>query len=101
MLLLQREPAGPWWVAAMVLAFLVDLIGVAASSALVGAVAAAVVAALMVQLAQRVAWLRLAPVLGALGLFGGLILTGLHDQHGPPLLAGAYVAAVLFAGTQS
>lgn len=99
-LVLRRESAGPWWVAAVVLALLVDLIGVAVSSALVGAMAAAVVAALVVPLAQRVAWSHLAPALGVAGLLGGLILTVLRDQHGPPLLTGAYVAAILVAVVQ-
>lgn len=99
-LLLRREPAGPWWVALVVFALLVDLIGLAVSGTLVAAIAAAVVAAIIAQLAQRVAWSQLSPALGAAGLLGGLILVGVRDQHGPPLFAGAAVAAILMAVAQ-
>ncbi|MFN8445864.1 MAG: rhomboid family intramembrane serine protease [Caldilineaceae bacterium] len=99
-LLLRRQPAGPWWVAVVAFALLIDLIGAAMGSALVGAIAAALMAALIVQLRQRAAWSQLLPALGVVGLFGGLVLCGMRDQHGPPLLAGAAVAAVLIAVAQ-
>lgn len=97
-LLLRRAPAGAWWVTAVVFAFITDLIGLAAGTPLVAAVAAAIVAALLIQVYQRTGrWPWLTPTLGVAGLIGGLILTGLRDQHGPPLLAGACVAAIILA----
>jgi membrane associated rhomboid family serine protease len=97
-LLLQHEDAGPWPVAAAVFAFMTSLIVLAVSTPVVAATAAAIVAGLFVQLGLHPAqWRRLAPYLGVAGLVGGLLLTGLRDQHGPPLLGGALVAALFLA----
>lgn len=94
-LLLRCEDEGSWPVAVVVFAFVTDLIGVAAGSVVAGAVGAAFVASVLVQLRRRdTLWRRLMPYLGMAGLLGGLILTGLWDQHGPPLLAGAAVAVL-------
>lgn len=94
-LLLRRENAGHWLVVVVVFAFIANLVGSAAGSLVLAAVVAALVAALLIQLRHHEAhWHRLAPYLGSAGLLGGLILSGLRDQHGPPLLAGASVAAL-------
>lgn len=95
-LLLRYEDTGPWPVAVVVLAFLANLVGLTLSTPVLAAIAAAVVASILVMLLRRPGQLgRLGPYLGITGLFAGLLLTALRDQHGPPLLVGAIVAAAM------
>ena len=95
-LLLRGEDAGPRPVTAGVFALIAYMTGLAISTPMIAAVAAAIAAGTLVRLSRNgEIWHRLAPYLGAAGLVGGLILTGLHDQHGPPLLVGAIMAALL------
>ncbi|MEZ4864939.1 MAG: rhomboid family intramembrane serine protease [Caldilineaceae bacterium] len=95
-LALRQAPVGPWFVAVVVLTFVTELIGMALHSFVGAMVAAGVVAAVLIQVRQRTAyWPRRAPWYGMAGLLGGLILTLLRDQHGPPLLATAALAALL------
>lgn len=100
-LLLWRESEHAVIVAIFVFALLVNMLGLAVSTPVIAAVAATVVASLLNGVLRREElWLRFAPGLGGAGLLGGLILTLLRDQHGPPLLAGACMAAVLRAFIQ-
>lgn len=94
----KREPAVI--VAMVVFALIVNMIGLALSTPLVAAILAAVVASLINGLLRSAAtWQRFAPWLGGAGLLGGVSLTLLRDQHGPPLLVGACVAGVLLYAT--
>jgi len=94
----KREPAVI--VAMVVFALIVNMIGLALSTPLVAAILAAGVASLINGLLRPAAtWQRYAPWLGSAGLLGGVSLTLLRDQHGPPLLAGACVAGLLLYAT--
>ncbi len=95
LLLLRGENREHWVTAVVTLTFTADLVGIAAGSPLFAAAAAAIVASLVIQLRRREAlWHRMTPYLGLIGLLGGLILSALQDQHGPPLLVGAGVTAL-------
>lgn len=94
-LLLRRENTASWVPSVMILALIADLVGMAAGNPLFGGLAGTIVAALLIQLRRRESlWHQLTPYLGATGLLGGLILISLRDQHGPPLLVGAGLAAL-------
>lgn len=96
-LLLWRERYGPRLVPVIVFSFITNMVGLAAGNALAGAVLSTLVAWLLIALLRHEAqWQKLMPALGGAGLFGGFLLTLLRDQHGPPIIAGAGVAAVMF-----
>jgi rhomboid protease GluP len=97
-MMLRREEV-PWRVAPVALAFIAYLTGVAAGAVLVGEVGSAIVAGSLIQLRRLrpglEQWNGLSRPLGVACLCGGLVLTALRDQHGPPLLAGAVITAVM------
>lgn len=95
MLIVRGENTKQWVPSVVSLVFSVNLIGMAAGNFLLAGAAAAIVASLLIQLHRHdVLWGRLTPAPGMIGLLGGLVLTLMHDQHGPPLLVGAGIAAV-------
>ena len=96
LMLMVRGENTKYWVPSVVsLALTGNLVGMALGNWLLGGGVAVVVASLLIQMHRHdVRWGRLTPVLGMVGLLGGLILTVMHDQHGPPLLVGAGIAAV-------
>lgn len=79
-----------------IVAFVGALSGTAIAGGIVGIVLCSVAASTLFWLPNlKVSTRILASYIGIFGLLGALILTWLHDIHGPAILAGAGIAALL------
>ncbi len=79
------------------LAILASVLGAALvpNSALVPGVLAAVVGGISANISARVSWRTAQRGMAATATVGGVLLTALHDNHGPAVVAGVLIAWLL------
>lgn len=93
--LIARRPGAPALADLFGLCLLVALAGAALGGVWGSLVGAALAGSLLGALARRGALPGLGRGLGAGGLLAGLLLVALRNNHGPPVLVGAGIAALL------